>query len=197
MNATSHIARETLCKLARKAVSGADPEPRDQELLAHIRQCPQCYRHFAVMAQMYNLLGVAQEEPVTRRVLGAVRLTVEQTGEQLRAAFHRVEQAAAAISFVVPQGAVAAARGGAHPRTVVRVDGTETEEDRIAYDTARRVLTVQLSLQQHPGLKAQAEVRTPDGRCLPLPLEEEDGFLYGKLENFDEPDAEIRLLEEE
>lgn len=192
-----HLDNKTLYRLAQQAVSGADPDPRDQELLRHIRQCRQCYRRFAVMVQLFDQLGTVQEDTVPQRVLGAVRLTVEQTGEQLLAAFHQVEQAAAAITFVVPRNAVAAARGTARPRPVVRVDGTQTEEDLISYDTARRVLTVQLSLHQHPGLKARAEVYTPDGRCLALPLHEEDGVLYGTLENFNEPDAEIRLLQAE
>lgn len=192
-----HLDNKTLYRLAQQAVSGADPDLRDKELLRHIRQCRQCYRRFAVMAQLFDQLGTVQSEPVFRQVLGAVRLTVEQTGEQLLAVFHQVEQAAAAISFVVPRNAVVAARGTARPRTVVRVDGTQTEEDLISYDTIRRVLTVQLSLRQHPGLKALAEVHTPDGRCLTLPLQEEDGVLYGTLENFNEPDSEIRLLQAE
>lgn len=191
-----HLDSKDLSRLAQQAVRGADPAPRDKERIAHIRQCRDCYRRFAVMAQLFARLGTVEEEPVSRRVLGAVRLTVEQTGERLCAAFHRVEQAAAEITFVVPQGALAPARGGARPRTVVRVDGTETEEDLITYDTARRVLTVQLSLDQHPGLRARAEVHTRDGRCIPLPLTEEDGVLYGTLEEFAEPDAEICLLAE-
>lgn len=192
-----HLDNETMVKLAQRAVSGTNPDAREETLLEHIRHCRQCYRRFAVMAQLFDQLGTVQPEPVSRRVLAAVRLTVEQVDKNLSAAFHRVEQAAAEISFVIPRGAVAMARSGARTRSVVRVDGTQTEEDLISYDTNRRVLTVQLSLRQHPGLKAQAEVRTSDGQCLPLPLREEDGVLYGKLENFAAPDAEILLLEAE
>lgn len=188
----SHINDKTLYDLTRRAMRGEQATPQDEEYLDHIRSCEYCYRRYAVLAQLFDLVGTGEPSPV----LATVELHLDRTGEGLRAAFRRVEDAAARIGFFIPAAPVpAGARGAAGPDPVVRVDGTETEEDMIAYDTRRHTLTVQLSLQQHPGLQARAEVYTRDGGCLVLPLREEDGVLYGTLENFQEPEAEIRLVE--
>lgn len=195
-----HIDDKTLYKLAEEAMSGAQPKPDEEKYLAHIRQCRHCYRRFAVLAVLFEQLGVQEcSRPLSETVLAAVHLTLRQAQGHLTAAFRRAEHLAGEITFVMPAPATLAAARGADPapRPVVRVDGTESEEDLIAYDTVRRTLTVQLSLRQHPGLKARAEVRMPDGRTLPLPLQEEDGVLYGRLEGFSEPEAEICLLQEE
>lgn len=194
----NHIDNQTLYRLAARAVRGEDPEPRDAGTLAHIRDCESCYRRFAVMATMMDRLGadgVAQK--ASARLLAAVRLTLTGTGERLRAAFGQVSGHAAEIPFVIPRtAALSAARSTAAAPQIVRVDGAGTEEDMISYDTAEHVLTVQLSLEEHPGLRAHAEIRLQDGRCLTLPLAEEDGVLYGSLEEFSEPEAEIRLVED-
>lgn len=195
-----HIDDKTLHRLAEEAMSGAQPKPEEETFLAHIRQCRHCYRRFAVLTVLLERLGVSETpQPFAETLLAAVHLTLNQAQGHLNAAFRRVEDLAGQITFVMPAPAVPVGARGADPspRQVVRVDGTESEEDLIAYDTVRRMLTVQLSLQQHPGLKARVEVRLPDGRQIPLPLREEDGVLYGCLENFCEPDAEICLLQEE
>lgn len=194
----NHIDNQTLYRLAAQAVRGKDPDPKDAGALAHIRDCESCYRRFAVMATMMDRLGAdGVAQTATARLLAAVRLTITGTGDRLRAVFGQVSGAAADIAFVIPRApAPGTARGTSATPKIIRVDGTATEEDLISYDTERHVLTVQLSLEEHPGLRAHAEIHLRDGRCLSLPLAEEDGVLYGRMEEFSEPDAEIRLVED-
>ena len=192
----NHLDDTTLYRLAERAASGACPAPQETAWIEHIKNCSQCYRRFAVWSHLLECLGpAAQPED---RVLAAVRLTLDRTADRCKAVFGQVRDAAGTrLTFLIPRGAVPATARGRAERRVVRVDGAETDEDLIAYDTEARVLTVQLSLRCHPGLRARAEIRTPDGRVLDLPLHRDEDVLYGRLEGYTEPDARICLVEED